>query len=110
MVQGGTVLNVLAWMLSFAALLVLDLAAPPQINMLDHLLGGYVHTGWNDGLILITYIILVLSLAACFSALVFNLMRMKRKTDKLKISVLIITGLTVLGFVFFTLNFADVLF
>jgi len=110
MVQGSTILCVLAWMLSFFALLVIDLAAPTQANMFTHLMGGQERVTWNEAFILLAYIMLVLSVISCVTSLTFNVMRMKRSHDKLKISVLVINVLTIAGFIFFTFNFVDILF
>ncbi|MCL2203552.1 MAG: hypothetical protein FWB88_06405 [Defluviitaleaceae bacterium] len=110
MVKGSTILCVISWLLSISAVLVIDIAAPDQANLLTHLLGGEERAVWNTALILLAYIMLVLSVFACVAAFVFNILRMRRKTDKLKWSILSITILTVGGFLLFTFSFSQQLF
>jgi len=109
-VRGTTILTVMAWLLSFGAVLVLDIASPTTENMLTHLFDGTERVVWNENMILLAYVMLIFSLAACITATVFHLLRLKRKTDKFKISVFLITAVTVIGFILFLFRFAGQLF
>jgi uncharacterized membrane protein YidH (DUF202 family) len=109
-IKGASVLNVIAWLLSAVSLLVIDIASPNQENMFTHYFAGAERVVWDEFMILLAYIILVLSVVSCLSALVFHLMRKRRKTDKLRVSIIIINVLTILGFVLFIYRFGFQLF
>jgi hypothetical protein len=110
MVKGATILNVISWLLTISALLVIDIAAPNQSNMFTHLMGTAERVVWDEFFILLAYIILVLSLLSSFAAFTFHIMRKRRKTDKLRISIIIIGSINLIGFIFFMYRFGFQLF
>jgi heme/copper-type cytochrome/quinol oxidase subunit 2 len=110
MVRGATILSVISWLLTIFVVLILDIASPNQENMFTHYFGGMERAVWNEGFILVAYIFLILSMASCLTAFVFNMLRKRRKTDKYKKSVIIIGVITVIGFIAFMLRFGGQLF
>lgn len=61
-------------------------------------------------LIPVGFIMMILSVAACVAAFIFNVMRMRRNTDKYKISIIIIGVLTSIGLIVYSFSFARYLF
>ena len=60
---------------------------------------------WDTTLIYIAFIMLIVSLGTTVISVIFNKLRMKRKEDKYKKSVLIVGGITFVAFVAFLIRF-----
>ena len=109
-IRGATALSVVSWLLTVGALLLLDIARPDADNMFTHLLGGAENTTWDEVLLLVTAIVLIVSIISCVCAFIFNMMRMRRRSDKYKKSIIIIGLMTIVVFIIFMINFWSVLF
>ncbi|MCL2499861.1 MAG: hypothetical protein FWE90_05940 [Defluviitaleaceae bacterium] len=110
MVKGATVLNVIAWLLTSVSLLAIDIASPNLDNMFTHYFDTVERSVWDEFWILMAYILLVLSVVACLTSFIFHIMRKRRKTDKLRKSIVIIGALTLIGFALFIYRFGFQLF
>jgi len=110
MIRGATILCVIAWFLTVGALLLLDVASPTAENLITHMLDSTERDVWNELFLLITYALLILSLLSCVCAFIFNMLRMRRKTDKYKKSIIVIGLLTLVAFVIFMVVFGGQLF
>ena len=104
-VRMATILSVLSWTVAIAVLFVLDKAQPEKEHMFTRMFGIAVRGYWETPLLSVALILLIGSLCICIFAFIFNMLRMKRKTDKYKKSILIIGSLTILGIVFFIFRF-----
>ena len=117
-VNAAAVLSVLAWVVAFAVVLVLDIASDNvQMEGLQAWLAGGSGAaggsggGWNIVLLRqIGLILLVVSFLCSVAAFIFNMMRMRRKTDKYRKSVIIMGLITLTGIVFYVMRFGDVIF
>lgn len=113
----SSIMTIVAWMTMLAVWITID-AASPEIEW-SFLAGfGRVHFGmepvlrdtWDFALVYIAFILLVASIVMSIIALVFNLLRKRRKTDKIKKSIIVTGGITIVILVFFLMNFHRVLF
>ena len=118
-VNAAAVLSVLAWVVAFLVLLILDIASDSvQMEGLQAWLaggqgavGGTGRTGWNVVLLRqVGLILLVVSFLCSVAAFIFNMMRMRRKTDKYRKSVIIMGSITLVSIVFYVMRFGDVIF
>ena len=116
-VNAAAVLSVLAWVVAFAVVLVLDIASDNvQMEGLQAWLASGAAAeggggGWNIVLLRqIGLILLVVSFLCSVAAFIFNMMRMRRKTDKYRKSVIIMGLITLTGIVFYVIRFGDVIF
>ena len=117
-VNAAAVLSVLAWVVAFLVLLILDIASDSvQMQGLQTWLaggtaaGGTARTGWNIVLLRqVGLILLVVSFLCSVAAFIFNMMRMRRKTDKYRKSVIIMGLITLVSIVFYVMRFGDVIF
>ncbi|MCL2015763.1 MAG: hypothetical protein FWG68_05895 [Defluviitaleaceae bacterium] len=86
----ATILAVVSWGIIIAAFLLIDAASPVQENLLTRLFAQEaVRDVWDIVFIRVTIIMLVVSFIVCVAAFLFNKMRMRRKTDHYKISIII---------------------
>ena len=113
----ATILCLGAWAVMIAVWVVLETASPDRemmfINSFFEAQFGVAGQGrarWNYTLVYVAYILFLVSLGACAVAFVLNKMRMKRKGDKLKISIFVIFGITVVAFIFFLIEHGSLLF
>jgi len=115
----GNIFTLLALGMVFAVWVVMYIAQPGDArNMLfissfiDETFGtSHMRVSrWDYALVYAAYVMYLISLGICIIAFVFNNFRRRRKTDKLKISILLIGGTTIISFVMFLLQFGYVIF
>ena len=105
LVKSAAALSIVAWFVAFAVWLLLDVASPDMwLNYRGNEVGN---ANWDDNLLSMVFLLLLLSLAICIVAFVFNKLRMRRKTDKYRKSVFVIGGITIIGIVAFLLRFGS---
>ncbi|MCL1843956.1 MAG: hypothetical protein FWF79_09090 [Defluviitaleaceae bacterium] len=109
-VNGAAILSVLSWIVAFTVLLVLEMASPDGMEGFTRTFGGIPETTWNYTLLPAAFILLIFALISCIAAFIFNAMRMRRKTDKYRKSILIIGAFTFVGLIAFTVRFGSQLF
>jgi len=108
-IKAASILSFISWLVAVAALFVFEIASPDRINV-SGVMGGTTRIAWNTALFPVTFILLILSVLSCITAFIFNAMRMRRKTDKYRKSIIIIGALSLIGLVAFTLRFSTYLF
>jgi len=109
-VNAASALSVASWLVAFSVLLLLDIASPERANFFSNVFEGTLRTAWNLPLLYAAFMLLILAVISCIAAFIFNMMRMRRKTDKYRKSIIVIGLVTVVGFIFFTMRFAGYLF
>jgi len=115
--KAATILSFFAWIIMIAVWALLEAAAPERDRRLitsffDVQFGTapLIREIWDYTLVYIAYVLLLVSLGTCAIAFFINRMRMKRKSDKYKISIFIAGGITVVVLVAFLIHFRSVLF
>jgi len=109
-VKAAATLSVIAWLVAIVVTFVLDFASPERVDFFTHQWGGDVRTYWNDGLLPVAFVLLILSFLCCIAAFIFNMLRMRRKTDKYRKSVIIMGVVSFGAIVFFLVRFGGILF
>ena len=110
-VNAAAALSVVAWAGAFFVILVLDIAAPERDNFFSNVLGdGMIRTEWDATILPIGLVLLVFSFLCSVAAFMFNMMRMRRKTDKYRKSVIIMGLITLLGIIFYVIRFGQYIF
>jgi len=111
-VKMATILCVIAWVFVLAFWFVLEAARPERaMEFINSLLRvhfdspTYARQHWDATLLQPAFILLLVALVICIAALIFNKMRMRRKTDKYRKSIFIIGGITIIGIVAFLIRF-----
>jgi len=113
----ATVLSFCSWGIIAAVWVLLETAAPERelkfiTSFFDVQFGTepQIRTWWDYTFVYAAFVLLLVSLAACVAAFIFNKMRMKRKTDKYKKSIFIIGGITIIALIVFFFRFGHVIF
>ena len=109
-IKAASALSFVSWGIAIIAFLLLEIASPDRMNFQ---LGSNISSGvstWNEAFFPIVFILLILATCSCIAAFIFNMMRMRRKSDKFKKSIIIIGAITLVTLVVFTLRFAPVMF
>ena len=70
---------------------------------------SFRHT-WNKSLLYAAYVMQLVSLGACLIASTINILHIKPKYGKFRITIFIISGITITAFVFFLIRFMNILF
>lgn len=110
LVKGATTLSVVSWLVSIASVLALEIASPASETLVDHMRGITPDTMWNTTILQISFFLLIFSLLSCVCAFIFNMLRMRRKTDKYRKSIIIIGLVNTAGFAAFMLVFGGQMF
>ena len=119
-VRMATILSLVAWIVAFTVWIVLYVAEPDKrfaftetaviTNTTDFRTEDIAEARrdyWDEALLPIAFGLLVASLIICVVAFVFNAMRMRRKTDKYRKSIMVIGGVTIIGIVLFLIFFGS---
>lgn len=110
--QMATILSFAAWVIMFFVWIVLYMAETNQGVMFFNSFFDVEPTRvrWDYTLVYIAFVMMLVSLGTCIIAFVCNKMRMKRKSDKYKISIFIIGGITIIALTVFMIYFGYILF
>jgi len=115
----ATILSFCAWCIMLVVWVLYETASPEtgmtftQTFFLEHFgtdATEVMRTRWNNTLLYAAFFLMLVSMGTCVFAFLMNKMRMKRKTDKYKISIFVIGGITVIAFVAFVVRFWSMLF
>ena len=104
-VKLATILSLVSWVVAFLVWVVLDRASPEKEQLFSRYFDIAVRDYWNTSLLPVAFALLVTSLCICIFAFFLNMLRMKRKTDKYKKSIIIIGVITIVGIVLFIIRF-----
>ena len=110
-VKMATILTLIAWGVALAVWVVLDAASPEKDVTWFTSIGRkrgvdiVIRDYWDSTLLPIAFSLLLAALAICLLAFFFNKIRMKRKTDKYRLSIIIIGSITVIGIILFIFRF-----
>lgn len=91
----------ISWVLIFITLMVTDKAQPISKTLFDRLLAVSVRDYWDENLLQYAFFILLMNLVACIIGFILNMMRQKRKTDKISKSILVISAVTLAGIIWY---------
>jgi formate-dependent nitrite reductase membrane component NrfD len=101
-IKAASVLSFISWAIAITAVLLIEIASPGRLNFQ---IGSRISSGystWNEPILSIAFVLLVLAMCSCIAAFVFNMMRMRRKADKFKKSIIIVGIITMITLVIFT--------
>jgi len=113
----ATILSLVSWAVAIAVWIVLDTASPErERRFITSFFSSRfdvepsVRDYWDMNLLPLAFGLLLAAIAICVGAFFFNKLRMRRKTDKYRKSIIIIGIITILGMVFFLIRFGGSLF
>jgi hypothetical protein len=109
-VNAAALMSLVSWIFSIVVVFVMEQASPESPDFFTYNFGGVVRTTWDLRLLNISFWLLIFSVLVCVAAFIFNMMRMRRKTDKIRKSIVIIGIANLLGLSVFTLRFSSYLF
>jgi len=106
------ILTIVAWVAAIAVWFVLEAASPErEASFITSIMRVHfdsptqIRTSWDETLLPIAFGLLMTALIICAAAFIFNMMRMRRKSDKHRKSLLILGCIAVFGNVVFLLRF-----
>lgn len=94
--------SIFVWIILSIFIFITDLAKPEDKTMFDHMFGVSVRSSWDTNLLFIAFIVALVMFLFSIVSLMFNAQRLKRKTDKVSVS-LIISLITAAVYVLFYL-------
>ena len=104
-VNATKVLSVVAWVIAFVVMILIDLASPERSNFFTNVFDGAFRTHWDPRFLWLGLGFLILSFLCCIFAFIFNMMRMRRKTDKIRKSVIFMGIMSFIGIIIYILRF-----
>ena len=109
-VKTAATLSVIAWLVAFTVLILLDFASPDRVDFFSNVWGGDLRAYWDGRLLIISFVMLLVSFICCVIAFLFNMMRMRRKTDKYRKSVFIMGSVSLVAIIVFIIRFGGTMF
>jgi len=111
-VRMAAVLSFISWGFAIAVWAVLEAASPEQdrkfiTSFLSSRLDAQIQirSYWDTTLLPIAFLLLVAAFVVCLVAFFFNKLRMRRKTDKYRKSIIVIGIVTFVGIIVFLIRF-----
>ena len=93
-----------SWVLIVTALMFTGQAQPKSETFFDRLLKVSVRNYWDENLLRYAFYVLLLNLAACIIGFVLNILRQKRKTDRISKSIIILSIVTLSGILWYMIR------
>lgn len=94
----------ISWMLIITAVLFTDKAKPERTTFFDRLFEVSVREYWDRDLLQNAFYVLLVNLAVCIIGFIMNMMRQKRKTDKISKSIIVLTVITHAGILWYVFS------
>ena len=94
----------ISWLLFIAAIIFVETARPETETFFDRQFDISIRDYWNENALQYVFFILVMNLAVCAIGFMLNMMRHKRKTDKISKSILILGTMTFAGILWYLLR------
>jgi hypothetical protein len=94
----------ISWLLIITALIFTDQAKPERTTFFDRLFEVSVRKHWDRDLLQNAFYVLLVNLAVCIIGFIMNMMRQKRKTDKISKSIIVLTTITLAGILWYVFS------
>ena len=94
----------ISWILIITAIVFTDQAKPKSMTFFDRIFKVSVRNYWDEELLRYAFYILLLNLAACVIGFVLNILRQKRKTDRISKSIIVLGVVTLAGILWYMLR------
>ncbi len=97
--------SVIGWACALTVLAFLERAKPEDPDFFSRIRNTVLRTTWNESLVRISFFILLAIFLFCALGFIFNMLRNRRKTDKINHSLLVLGILSVGGLGLFLWQF-----
>lgn len=89
------------WLLAILGFAYADKARPQSETFFDRYLGKSARSNWDDDLLRYAFIILLINFVICIIGFLLNMLRQKRKTDKISKSIITIAVLSLFAILWY---------
>ena len=104
-VRMAAIFSILSWVVAFTVWIFIDQASPEKGHMFTSAYNVAVREHWDETFLPLAFGLLIAALLLCIMAFFFNKLRMRRKTDKYRKSIITIGVITIVGIVMFVIRF-----
>lgn len=94
----------IGWLMIVAALVFTNQAMPARTTFFDRLFDVSVRDYWDTNLLRNVFYVLFVNFCVCIVGFVLNMMRQKRKTDKVSKSIIVMTAVNLAGILWYLLR------
>ena len=91
----------ISWALFITAITFTDLAKPKNETFFDRFFDVSVRGYWDEDLLRYSFYIVLMNLVVCIIGFVLNILRQRRKTDKISKSIIILSVITLSGILWY---------
>lgn len=89
--------RIVVWIILGVFIMLTDSAKPQQATFFDHFFDVTVRSFWDQNLLFISFIVALLLFIISFTSILINTMRLKRKNDRLSVSLVITLIISSIG-------------
>lgn len=97
--------SIVAWVALFVIIVMWQIASPQTETLLDRLFNVERSTAWNFNLLNIIFYILVFLFAFSAVSIILNSKRLKRRTDRIRLSFIISIFGSIIGIIIYIFAF-----
>ena len=91
----------ISWVLSAAVFLITGQARPQNETFFDRFFDVTVRDYWDENLLAYAFVILLMNFIVCVVGFILNLLRQKRKADKISKSIIILGTISLAGIIWY---------
>jgi hypothetical protein len=99
--KAASLFTAVGWVLAMVMMLLFSKAQPETENFLTRVLNISINTSWNTRFLWLSLFALLCTLVICLLGIVFNLMRFRRKTDRINKPLIFLSAMSAIGIVLF---------
>lgn len=91
----------IVWLLIGLYMVIADFARPEEVTFFDRILDVSRRSAWDENLMMIAFIVALILFFFSLLSLIINTKRLKRKTDRISISLIVSLIVSILSILFY---------
>lgn len=99
-----TFTSIVDWLMIILCMMLIIYAKPEQTNMFYEMFNIPVRSYWNYPLLNLVFILFIILFALSVLGIIMNMLRQRRRTDKIKKSLVIQAVISIIGIVILLIN------
>lgn len=91
----------ISWLLTVAVFTIADRARPQIETFFDRFFNVKVRDHWDENLLAYAFMIAVINFVVCAAGFILNLLRQRRKEDKISKSIIVLGSISLAGIIWY---------
>ncbi|MCX8128795.1 MAG: hypothetical protein N3I35_01695 [Clostridia bacterium] len=96
--------GIIGWFIIISVVFIISEAKPRVENFFDRLFNVKLRKTWDEDLLRYSFILMILLFLLCTIAMIFNILRHRRKTDRFNKSIILLGLASLLGSIIYLIR------